>query len=49
MSGKVFLDSNILVYLHSFDEPQKQQASMELISRCRCCTSVRMGKSLSKH
>jgi len=40
MSGKVFLDSNILVYLHSFDEPQKQQASMELINRCRCCTSA---------
>ncbi|MDR2686759.1 MAG: PIN domain-containing protein [Oscillospiraceae bacterium] len=40
MSGKAFLDTNILVYLHSSDEPQKQQACMEVISRHQCCTSV---------
>ena len=40
MSGKAFLDTNILVYLHSFDEPEKQQVSMEVITRYQCCTSA---------
>jgi len=40
MSGRAFLDSNILVYLHSFDEQQKQRVSMEVISHYQCCTSV---------
>jgi len=40
MSGKVFLDSNILVYPHSFDEPQKRHISSALFSRFECCTSV---------
>ena len=40
MSDKVFLDTNILVYLHSFDEPRKRQTSTELFSSFQCCTSV---------
>ena len=40
MSGKVFLDTNILVYLHSSDEPKKQKTSMDLLSLHQCCTSV---------
>ncbi|MCL1951420.1 MAG: PIN domain-containing protein [Oscillospiraceae bacterium] len=40
MNGKAFLDTNILVYLHSSDEPQKQRISMDLLSLYQCCTSV---------
>ena len=30
MSGKIFLDTNILVYLYSGDEPEKQAAALKL-------------------
>jgi predicted nucleic acid-binding protein len=40
MSGKAFLDNNILVYLHSGDEAEKQAASLELIGSHACYTSV---------
>lgn len=32
MKGKVFLDTNILVYCYSKDEPTKQQAAIEVAS-----------------
>jgi predicted nucleic acid-binding protein len=31
MSGKIFLDTNILVYLYSVDEPEKKNTSLSLI------------------
>ena len=31
MSGKTFLDTNIVVYLYSGDEPEKQAAALALI------------------
>ena len=31
MSGKTFLDTNIVVYLYSGDEPEKQSAALALI------------------
>ena len=33
MSGKIFLDTNILVYLYSGDEPEKQAAALKLIEQ----------------
>ncbi len=33
MSGKVFLDTNVVVYLYSDDEPEKQAAALSLIER----------------
>lgn len=33
MSGKVFLDTNIVVYLYSGDEPEKQAVALALIER----------------
>ncbi|MCX7095831.1 MAG: PIN domain-containing protein [Methylobacter sp.] len=31
MSANVFFDTNVLVYLHSIDEPEKQQAALKQI------------------
>jgi predicted nucleic acid-binding protein len=33
MSGKTFLDTNVVVYLYSGDEPEKQTAALALIER----------------
>ena len=33
MSGKIFLDTNIVVYLYSGDEPAKQTAALALIKQ----------------
>lgn len=33
MSGKIFLDTNILVYLYSGDEPDKRAAAPTLITQ----------------
>ena len=33
MSGKTFLDTNIVVYLYSGDEPEKQAAALALIEQ----------------
>lgn len=33
MSGKIFLDTNIVVYLYSGDEPAKQAAALALIEQ----------------
>ena len=33
MSGKVFLDTNIVVYLYSGDEPEKRAVALALIER----------------
>lgn len=33
MSGKIFLDTNIVVYLYSGDEPEKQAAALSLIEQ----------------
>ncbi|MCL2495509.1 MAG: PIN domain-containing protein [Oscillospiraceae bacterium] len=40
MSGKVFLDTNILVYLYSEDEIEKRAVSTRLTEQYRCLTSV---------
>lgn len=33
MSGKTFLDTNVVVYLYSADEPEKQAAALALIQQ----------------
>jgi len=40
MSDKVFLDTNILVYLYSEDENEKRAVSTRLTEQYRCLTSV---------
>ncbi|MCL2301463.1 MAG: PIN domain-containing protein [Firmicutes bacterium] len=40
MRGKVFLDTNILVYLHSLKEERKRIISTDLLETRDCCTSV---------
>jgi len=34
MSGKTFLDTNVLIYLYSKDEPQKKEAAAKAIEAC---------------
>lgn len=51
MSGKTFLDTNIVVYLYSGDEPEKRAAALALIEQNNsinndhalklCCTKAR--------
>ena len=40
MKDKVFLDSNVLVYLYSITEPAKQSVSRKVIAENDCFTSV---------
>jgi len=40
MDGKVFLDTNILVYLHSATEAKKRDASIALLKHYACVTST---------
>jgi len=40
MSDKVFLDSNILVYLYSFDEPKKKEIAECIITENNCLIST---------
>ena len=40
MNGSVFLDTNILLYIFSVDEAEKQKRSREIIESERCCVSV---------
>jgi len=40
MKDKAFLDSNILLYAFSMDDPEKQERSGRIIESEPCCTSV---------
>lgn len=40
MSGSVFLDTNILAYLFSIDEPDKRDVAMKIVSNDTLPTSV---------
>ena len=40
MSDRVFLDTNILLYAFSLNEPDKKQASIEIIGSDECYTSL---------
>ncbi|GHT38288.1 twitching motility protein PilT [Bacteroidia bacterium] len=40
MRAKAFLDTNILVYLYSIDEPKKQECAYKAIEEFDCITST---------
>ena len=40
MSNRIYLDSNILVYLFSDDEPEKQQIAKKLVHGHPCITGI---------
>jgi predicted nucleic acid-binding protein len=40
MNDKVFLDTNILLYAFSLNEPEKKQASMDIINSIECYTCL---------
>ena len=40
MQDSVFLDTNVLVYLYSNDEPEKRNASIALFKKYICATST---------
>jgi len=40
MNDNVFIDTNILVYLYSEDEPEKQFVAFDIFERVRCMTST---------
>ena len=47
MSDKVFLDSNILLYVYSDSEPLKRNICKSVISENNCCTSTQALNELS--
>ncbi|MBS4095442.1 MAG: PIN domain-containing protein [Sulfuricella sp.] len=47
MSGKLFLDTNILVYLYSADESEKRAAALELISQNNSTISTQVLSELA--
>ncbi|GBU24820.1 hypothetical protein R83H12_01455 [Fibrobacteria bacterium R8-3-H12] len=40
MKDKTFLDSNILIYLYSEDEPDKQDIVNNILDKCECVVST---------
>ncbi len=42
MSAKVFLDTNVVVYLYSGDEPEKQIAALSLIENNEAIVSTQV-------
>lgn len=42
MNGKTFLDANVVVYLYSGDEPEKQTAALALIERSNPIVSTQV-------
>lgn len=47
MKDKVFIDTNILIYLYSEDEPGKKERSLNAISNYDCVTSTQVLNELS--
>ncbi|GHV59608.1 twitching motility protein PilT [Campylobacterota bacterium] len=42
MSGKAFIDTNILIYLYSEDEPRKMEISLQAINSYDCVISTQV-------
>ena len=40
MNDRVFLDTNVFVYLYSEDEPEKQSVALNIFDRVHCVTST---------
>lgn len=47
MSAKVFLDTNVVVYLYSGDEPEKQTAALSLIENNEAIVSTQVLSELA--
>jgi predicted nucleic acid-binding protein len=47
MRGKIFLDTNIVVYLYSGDEPEKHSAAVALIERDNSIVSTQVLSELA--
>jgi predicted nucleic acid-binding protein len=42
MSGRAFLDTNVLVYTYSLKEPEKRNAAYRIFDRYTCVTSLQV-------
>ena len=42
MNDSIFLDTNVIVYLYSEDEPKKQSTVLNLFKETRCVTSTQV-------
>ena len=42
MNGRIFLDTNVLVYLYSEDEPEKQSTALNIFEQVPCITSTQV-------
>ena len=40
MNDSVFIDTNVLVYVYSEDEPEKQSVAFDIFEQVRCMTST---------
>ena len=47
MSAKVFIDTNVVVYLYSSDEPEKQTAALSLIENNEAIVSTQVLSELA--
>lgn len=47
MKDKAFIDTNILIYLYSEDEPEKRDKSFSIFSEYQCITSTQVLNELS--
>jgi len=42
MSDKVFIDTNVFIYLYSEDEPEKQSVALDILEQAHCVTSTQV-------
>jgi predicted nucleic acid-binding protein len=42
MNGSIFIDTNVLVYLYSEDESEKQSVALHIFDRAYCVTSTQV-------
>jgi len=47
MSGKVFLDTNLIIYLYSEKEPVKREAVCQILNKYNCVTNIQSLKEAS--
>jgi predicted nucleic acid-binding protein len=42
MNDRIFLDTNVFVYLYSEDEPEKRSVALNIFDRVQCVTSTQV-------
>jgi predicted nucleic acid-binding protein len=47
MRGKVFLDTNVLIYTQSESEPEKRMTALKTFEKYNCCTSTQVFNEMS--